>query len=99
MRYILATGEESDSGPALHRYVLTNRAAQHRIARVECIEYRTLGDYAVDFDSHLAVTARERLQVVRQHDPDHESVWVSTDNTAGRSRTIGSQLSPLSLDA
>ena len=99
MRYILAAGEEPDPGPALHCYVLTNRAAQHRESCFQGIEYRTLRNYAVDFDSYLAVTARERLQVVRQHDPDHEIVWVSTDNTPGRSRTIGSQLSPLSLDA
>jgi len=30
--------------------------------------------------------------------PDHESVWTWTDRTAGRSRTIGAQLSPESGD-
>ena len=42
---------------------------------------------------------RERAQVGRKHDPDHGKVCTSTDSTAGRSRTIGFQLSPASGDA
>ena len=38
-------------------------------------------------------------QVRGKHDPDHGSVWASTDSTAGRSRTIGAQQSPASAEA
>ena len=34
-----------------------------------------------------------------ENDPDHGSVWTSTDSTAGRSRTIGVQLPPESGEA
>ena len=47
----------------------------------------------------LAVDARQRAQMGGQHDADHGSVWTSTDSTAGRSRTIGAQLSPASAEA
>ena len=43
---------------------------------------------------HLAVDAGQRSQMVGKHDADHGSVCTSTDTTAGRSRTIGVQLSP-----
>ncbi len=79
--------------------MFTYRAAQHRITCFECIEHRALCNRTIELERNLAVTIRERLQVVRQYDPNHDSVWASTDNTAGRSRTIGSQLSPLSFDA
>ena len=35
----------------------------------------------------------------RQNHADHDSVWTSTETTAGRSRTIGAQVSPASDDA
>ena len=34
----------------------------------------------------------------REHDPDHGSVWASTERTAGRSRTIAFQVSPASAE-
>ena len=52
----------------------------------------------VHLELHLAVHLRERAQMGGQHDPDHGSVWTSTDSTAGRSLTIGAQVSPLSAE-
>ena len=46
----------------------------------------------------IAVHLRERAQMGRQHNPDHGRVWTSTDSTAGRSLTIGAQVSPLSAE-
>ncbi len=43
--------------------------------------------------------ARQRAQVRRQLDSNHGSVSTSTENTAGRSRTIGAQVSPPSREA
>ena len=54
---------------------------------------------ALDLELHLAVDVRQRAQMRREHDSDHGSVWTSTDRTAGRSRTMGAQLSPASADA
>ena len=47
----------------------------------------------------LAADVRQRPQMGREHDADHGSVWTSTDSTAGRSRTMGAQLSPESAEA
>src|SRR6202008_2962543 len=52
----------------------------------------------LDGQRHLAVHPRERPEVGRQDHPDHVSDWTSTDRTAGRSRTIGIQLSPPSAE-
>ena len=81
------------------RDVVADRPAQHRIAGLERVEDRALRDRALDLELHLAVDARQRPQMRREHDSDHGSVWTSTESTAGRSRTMGAQLSPASADA
>src|SRR5439155_19359057 len=75
------------------------RPAQHGVAGFARVEDRTLGGRPVDLERHLAVEASQRSQMRRQDYPDHGSVWTSTESTAGRSRTIGVQLSPASADA
>src|SRR3989454_6290682 len=54
--------------------------------------------------SHLvisyAVFCLKKKQMRREDNADdHDSVWTSTETTEGRSRTMGSQLSPASADA
>ena len=51
-----------------------------------------------DVEVHLAVNPGQRAQVSGKDDPDHERVWTSTESTAGKSRTIGAQLSPESAE-
>ena len=46
-----------------------------------------------------SVDARELLQMRGQHHANHGSVCTSTESTAGRSRTIGAQVSPASAEA
>ena len=92
-------GEEPQERPALLRDVVADRPAQHRIAGLERVEDRALRGRALDVELHLAVDLRQRPQMIRKHDADHGSVWTSTDSTAGRSRTIGAQLSPASAEA
>jgi len=99
MCYISAIGEKSYSRPSFQCQVFTHRAAKHRVAGLKRIKHATLRGNALDRQRYLSVTVGERLQVVWEHDANHEIVWVSTDNTAGKSRTMGSQLSPLSFDA
>src|SRR5438132_2582311 len=45
---------------------------------------------------HLPFDVRQRPEVRREHHADHRSVCTSTESTAGRSRTMGVQLSPAS---
>ena len=79
--------------------MVADRAAQHRVPRLQRVEHGPLGDRARHAQLDLPASVRERPQVRGQHHPDHDSVWTSTDSTAGRSRTIGSQLSPASSEA
>ena len=92
-------GEEPHERSALLRDLVADRPAQHRIAGLECVEDRALRGLALDVDFHLAVDVRQRPQMCREDDADHGSVWTSTESTAGRSRTMGAQLSPASADA
>jgi hypothetical protein len=99
MGEILLAREEPHVRPALLRHVIADRPAQHRIARLKSVEDRALRHLALDLELHLAADVRQRSQMCREHDSDHGSVWTSTEYTAGRSRTIGAQLSPASADA
>ena len=99
MGEVLLAGEEPHERAALLRDVIADRSAQHRIARLECVEDGALRDRAFNVELHFAIDVRELPQMEREHDPDHGSVWTSTDRTAGRSRTMGFQVSPASAEA
>ena len=105
---VLLAREEAHERPALLRDVIADRPAQHRVARLERVEHRALRHRAVDVERHLAVARRASVRrcagsttriIARRPAgawtlrPDGR-VCTSTDSTAGRSRTIGAQLSP-----
>src|SRR5207302_7300808 len=96
---ILLAAEEPDERPALLGDVVANRSPQHRVGGLERVEDRALRDLPLDVELHLAVDVRERPEMRREHDPDHGSVWTSTETTAGRSRTMGAQRSPALAEA
>src|SRR5271157_2241235 len=96
---ILLAGEEPDERSAALHDVIADRPAQHRIASLERIEDCALCNRTDHVELHLTGDLRQLPQMRREHDSDHGSVWTSTDSTGGRSRTIGSQLSPASADA
>ena len=96
MGQILLTGEEAQEGPPPLGAVVADGAAQHRIAGLECIEDGALRDRTLDFKLDLTADVRQSSEMLRKLDSNHGSVWTSTDSTAGRSRTIGFQLSPAS---
>src|SRR4029453_2670102 len=79
--------------------LVADGAAQHGIARLEGVEHRALGRDAVDVDLHLTRDLGEGLQVRGQPPADPGRLCTSTESTAGRSRTIGCHVSPLSADA
>ncbi len=79
--------------------VVADRPAQHGIAGLERVEDRSLRRRTLDAEAHLALDARQVAQMIGKDDADHDSVWTSTDRTAGRSRTIGLQASPESAEA
>src|SRR5438132_592834 len=94
MRPIVLTREEAQHRPALPGHVVTDGPAQHRIAGLEGVEDRALGDGTGDLQLHLAAHVRQRPQMIGKNHANHGRVWTSTENTGGRSRTIGDQLSP-----
>ena len=96
---ILLTGEEPHERSALLRDLVADRPAQPRIAGLERVEDRALRDRPLDVERHLVVDVRECPEMGWEDDADHGSVWTSTDTTAGRSRTMGAQLSPASAEA
>jgi len=78
--------------------MVSNCPPQHRILRFESIENRAQGRRTFNFKLYLALHSRERAQVIWKHHSYHDKVCTSTDRTAGRSRTIGFHVSPLSAD-
>src|SRR6266478_5550824 len=98
-RIVFLASEEAQERTALLRDVIADRAAQHRILGLEGVEHRALRDRTVDVELHLRTDARQRPQMSGEYDADHRSVWTSTESTAGRSRTMGVQLSPASAEA
>src|SRR6266852_1833139 len=99
VRQILLACEEAQEGTALLCDVIADGAAQHWILGLEGIDHRTHCGLAADFELHFTADARKSAQMWREYDPNHGSVWTSTESTAGRSRTMGAQLSPASAEA
>ena len=99
MRQILPAGKEPQERSALFTTMITDRPTQHRIPGLERVQHGVLRSLAFKVELHLAANLCQRAQMRREHDSDHDSVWTSTESTAGRSRTIGAQLSPASADA
>src|SRR5216684_685982 len=63
------------------------------------VGHRALRGRTRDVELHLTADARQSAQMWREYHPNHGSVWTSTESTAGRSRTMGAQLSPASAEA
>src|SRR5262245_7054691 len=71
---ILLTREEAQHRAAFLADVIADRAAQHRIARLERVENRALSDGARDVELNLAADLGESAQMIRQDDSDHGKV-------------------------
>ena len=99
VRQIFCAGKEPHEGTPLSTDMIADGPLQHRITGLQSVEDRTDRSLACDFDRHLAVRLRQCSQMRREHHTNHESVCTSTESTAGRSRTMGAQLSPASADA
>jgi hypothetical protein len=98
MRQIFLTCKKSQKRSSLQRSMIANRPLQRWILCLQRIQHSPLRNRPGDVERHLTLDARQRSQMRRQFNPDHASVWTSTERTAGRSRTIGVQLSPESDD-
>jgi hypothetical protein len=99
MRQIFLTGKESQERSPLLCDLIPNRPAQHRIAGLKRVQHRSLCDGTIDLKLNLSPCVCQSSQMLREYDPYHGSVCTSTDNTAGKSRTMGAQLSPASAEA
>src|SRR6202023_2593610 len=99
VRQIFTTRKKSQKWSSLLRNMFANRPAQHRESRPQCVQHRTPRHGTLHFKLHFAVKRRECPQMRGHHHSNHANVCTSTESTAGRSRTIGFQLSPASADA
>src|SRR5271156_3856413 len=99
MRNVFLAGEEAQEGAPLLGDVVADGAAQHGIAGFESIQDGAGSNRARDVQLDISFDAREGAEMRRKHDPDHGRVCASTERTAGRSRTMGAQLSPASREA
>src|SRR5262249_42678891 len=96
---VLLASEETQERPALFGDVVSDGPLQHGIGDFECVKDGALRYLTLDLELQLAAGARQRSQVRREDHSDHGSVWISTDRTAGRSRTIGDHVSPALAEA
>jgi hypothetical protein len=99
MRQIFSTDKKPYERSTQLSDVVAHRTAKHGISSFELVEYGPLSHCGVNVEFYVAIDARQRAQMRRQNNANHGSVCTSTESTAGRSRTIGFQLSPPSGDA
>lgn len=99
IRPVLLAREEPQHRPAPLRRGVSNRPAQRWVVAFQRVEDRPLRDRRGDFQLDHAADSGQRLKIRRQDDVYHASVWTSTESTAGRSRTMGAQVSPAFADA
>jgi len=97
-RKVLPAHKESQKGAALLRDMIADGPPQHRVTRLERVEDGTRRNGTLDGNLNFGARLRQPLQVIWKHDTYQGSVWTSTENTAGRSRTMALQLSPPSGD-
>lgn len=88
MRHIFFTGKKPNERTTLVCDVITDSTAERRIAGLESIEKGPVSDRCWHVNLDFSSDTGDRAEVPRQHNPDHGSVWTSTDNTAGRSCAI-----------
>ena len=91
MRQILVAGVKPDQWSAALRRVIPDGSLQHRIASFQRIENRLRCYGLRDPQNDLIVDSGQAPQMERKRDSNHGSVCTSTDNTLGKSRTIGDQ--------
>lgn len=99
MRKILPAGEEPDKRTALEGELIANGSEQRRIAGFQRVEYRPLGHFTFKRQHNFVIYLCQRSEMCGKRDANHDSVWTSTESTAGRSRTIGAHESPASAEA
>src|SRR6185503_20124784 len=95
---VLLAGEEAEERAAAAAVVAADGAPEDRVFGLQGVEHRLQRRCAAHLDLHLVAHPGEVAQVERQDDPDHASVWTSTESTAGRSCTMAVQLSPPSAE-
>src|SRR5579864_709303 len=98
VREVFFTGEEPQKRAPLFGHVVAYRPSQHGVAGLERLEHRISRHRRRNLKLHLGSSVRERPQVWRNDHSYHASVCTSTESTAGRSRTMGVQLSPASAE-
>lgn len=99
VRKVFLAGEESHKPATLVGDIIANCSAKHWVLRLECVEDRPCRHRAADIQPNLTASACQFTKMLWENDADHGRVCASTETTAGKSLTIGFQLSPESADA
>jgi hypothetical protein len=71
MRQIFLAGEESKERSALQSAVIPNRSPEHRICRLNRIQYGPLRNRALDLDRHFAPDVRQGTEMLRKLNSNH----------------------------
>jgi hypothetical protein len=74
MGQVFLAGEKAQERPALLRDMIANRATQHWVTGLECVEDRAQSHLALDFDFYVAVNVGQRSQVGWKSESNHSSV-------------------------
>ena len=74
MRQVFFAGKVSQKRAALLCDVVADRPGQDRIASLERVQDRPLRHRALDLELHLVTNPRQRPQVWRKDDADHDRV-------------------------
>lgn len=90
----MLTREKAHERSPLQGNGVADCALKNRKAGLERVDQRSLRRQAVDLELDFQTDTGEGPQVRRKDNPDHGKVWTSTDRTAGKSLTMGAQLSP-----
>ena len=88
------TREEPYERPTLLSDVVADGSAQNRELVFESVKHSHLGDWGFDYHLYFAGHPGKRLQVRREHDPDHGRLCTSIESTAGKSLAMAIQESP-----
>lgn len=75
MGEIFLAGEEAQKSTPLLRDLIADRAPQHGIARLQCIEHRALRDRSLDLELHLTADVRQRAKVLWKFDSNHNLLY------------------------
>jgi hypothetical protein len=81
VRHILAADKKPDECAALLGFVLADRSAKHRVLGLERVENCSECRESIYLELHLVTDARQRAQMMRKYDTNHEMSKIPNPKT------------------